>query len=98
MMGYLNFQIEHHLFPSMPQYKNARAAPYVRRFCDKWSATDATNATDSSNESSCDTHLKYTEYSYVTAWRLMLSNLNQVGKHYYKNGITESVKPKPKDE
>jgi fatty acid desaturase len=98
MMGYLNFQIEHHLFPSMPQYKNALAAPYVRRFCDKWSATDATNATDSSNESSCDTHLKYTEYSYVTAWRLMLSNLNQVGKHYYKNGITESVNPKPKDE
>jgi hypothetical protein len=76
----------------MPQYKNALAAPYVRRFCDKWSATD------SSNESSCDSHLKYTEYSYVTAWRLMLSNLNQVGKHYYKNGITESVDPKPKDE
>jgi release factor glutamine methyltransferase len=24
-MGYLNFQIEHHLFPSMPQYKNAAA-------------------------------------------------------------------------
>jgi fatty acid desaturase len=36
IMGYLNFQIEHHLFPSMPQYKNAFAARYVRRFCDKW--------------------------------------------------------------
>jgi fatty acid desaturase len=37
IMGYLNFQIEHHLFPAMPQYKNAIAAPYVRAFCQKWS-------------------------------------------------------------
>ncbi len=37
VMGYLNFQIEHHLFPSMPQYKNAIAAPYVRAFCERWS-------------------------------------------------------------
>ena len=36
IMGYLNFQIEHHLFPSMPQYKNAVAAPYVRAFCERW--------------------------------------------------------------
>jgi fatty acid desaturase len=72
IMGYLNFQIEHHLFPSMPQYKNALAAPYVRRFCAKW--TDAAG-------------LKYVEHSYTTAWRLMLSNLNTVGKHYYENGI-----------
>lgn len=35
-MGYLNFQIEHHLFPSMPQYKNAIAAPYVKEFCKRW--------------------------------------------------------------
>jgi fatty acid desaturase 2 (delta-6 desaturase) len=70
IMGYLNFQIEHHLFPSMPQYKNAAAAPYVRRFCEKWK-----------------NHLTYTEHSYVNAWWLMLSNLNQVGKHYYKNGV-----------
>jgi fatty acid desaturase len=70
IMGYLNFQIEHHLFPSMPQYKNALAAPYVREFCKKWAK-----------------HLTYTEHSYFTAWRLMLSNLNQVGKHYYANGI-----------
>ena len=69
IMGYLNFQIEHHLFPSMPQYKNALAAPYVRAFCEKWSSD-----------------LKYTEHSYKDAWRLMLSNLNQVGKHYYENG------------
>jgi len=72
IMGYLNFQIEHHLFPSMPQYKNAMAAPYVRRFCAKW--TDAAG-------------LKYVEHSYTTAWRLMLSNLNEVGKHYYENGV-----------
>jgi hypothetical protein len=71
VMGYLNFQIEHHLFPSMPQYKNAIAAPYVRAFCDRW-APD----------------LKYTEHSYKDAWCLMLSNLNQVGKHYYDNGVS----------
>jgi fatty acid desaturase len=72
IMGYLNFQIEHHLFPSMPQYKNAVAAPYVRRFCAKWA--DAAG-------------LKYVEHSYTTAWKFMLSNLNQVGKHYYENGV-----------
>jgi len=70
IMGYLNFQIEHHLFPSMPQYKNAIAAPYVRAFCKKWSQD-----------------LKYIEHTYKEAWWLMLSNLNQVGKHYYENGI-----------
>ena len=71
IMGYLNFQIEHHLFPSMPQYKNALAAPYVRAFCERHAPT-----------------LKYTEHSYKDAWRLMLSNLNQVGKHYYENGVS----------
>lgn len=70
IMGYLNFQIEHHLFPSMPQYKNSIAAPYVRAFCEKWSPD-----------------LKYIEHSYKEAWWLMLSNLNQVGKHYYDNGV-----------
>jgi len=29
-MGYLNFQIEHHLFPSMPQYRFARLAPQIK--------------------------------------------------------------------
>jgi fatty acid desaturase len=72
IMGYLNFQIEHHLFPSMPQYKNAIAAPYVRAFCEKWSPD-----------------LKYIEHSYKEAWWLMLSNLNQVGKHYYDNGVSK---------
>ena len=71
IMGYLNFQIEHHLFPSMPQYKNALAAPYVRAFCERHAPT-----------------LKYTEHSYKDAWRLMLSNLDQVGKHYYENGVS----------
>ena len=77
IMGYLNFQIEHHLFPSMPQYKNTLAAPYVRAFCERYSAD-----------------LKYTECSYKDAWRLMLSNLNQVGKHYYENGIADE-RPAP---
>jgi fatty acid desaturase len=84
IMGYLNFQIEHHLFPSMPQYKNATAAPYVRRFCAKWADTAG---------------LKYVEHSYTTAWCLMLSNLNKVGKHYYEHGIatdgSESLAPAP---
>jgi len=79
MMGYLNFQIEHHLFPAMPQYKNAIAAPYVRRFCAKWADTPA------SSESA---GLKYVEHSYTQAWWLMLSNLNKVGKHYYDHGVT----------
>ena len=74
IMGYLNFQIEHHLFPSMPQYKNALAAPYVRKFCEKWSSTAPT--------------IKYVEHSYFDAWRLMLSNLNEVGKHYYEHGVS----------
>lgn len=75
IMGYLNFQIEHHLFPSMPQYKNAMAAPYVRRFCEKW------------HNSIGDGDLKYKEISYFQAWLRMFSNLNEVGKHYYENGI-----------
>lgn len=81
IMGYLNFQIEHHLFPSMPQYKNALAAPYVRAFCEKWSSD-----------------LKYTEHSYKDAWRLMLSNLNQVGKHYYENGTEAAHEHEPAHE
>lgn len=31
-MGYLNFQIEHHLFPCMPQYKFVALSPRVRQF------------------------------------------------------------------
>jgi fatty acid desaturase 2 (delta-6 desaturase) len=31
-MGYLNFQIEHHLFPTMPQYKFIKLSPRVKKF------------------------------------------------------------------
>ena len=75
VMGYLNFQIEHHLFPSMPQYKNVIASRYVRDFCAKW---DGTN----------NLVLKYREYGYWDAWRKMFANLSDVGQHYFENGIT----------
>ncbi len=31
-MGYLNYQIEHHLFPSMPQFRQPAISPRVRKF------------------------------------------------------------------
>lgn len=34
-MGYLNFQIEHHLFPSMPQFRHPTIAPRVRALFEK---------------------------------------------------------------
>eukprot|EP01125_Pyxidicula_operculata_P018104 TRINITY_DN6408_c0_g2_i1.p1 TRINITY_DN6408_c0_g2~~TRINITY_DN6408_c0_g2_i1.p1 ORF type:complete len:383 (+),score=56.92 TRINITY_DN6408_c0_g2_i1:38-1186(+) len=34
-MGYLNFQIEHHLFPSMPQCNHALIAPRVKNLLEK---------------------------------------------------------------
>lgn len=76
VMGYLNFQIEHHLFPSMPQYKNAIAAPHVRAFCARWNG-----------KNSDDYQLKYVELGYVEAWRKMFANLSDVGTHYFKNGV-----------
>lgn len=33
-LGGLNYQIEHHLFPSMPRVNLRRAQPLVRKFCD----------------------------------------------------------------
>jgi fatty acid desaturase len=33
MMGSLNYQIEHHLFPSMPRTNLARSQPIIRDFC-----------------------------------------------------------------
>nr|AYG96559.1 fatty acid desaturase 2B [Pantodon buchholzi] len=33
--GHLNFQIEHHLFPTMPRHNYWRAAPMVREVCKK---------------------------------------------------------------
>jgi fatty acid desaturase len=35
-MGYLNYQIEHHLFPSMPQYRNREASIRVRELFAKY--------------------------------------------------------------
>jgi fatty acid desaturase len=75
VMGYLNFQIEHHLFPCMPQYKNAIAAPHVRAFCSRWDGKGS------------EYQLKYIELGYVEAWRRMFANLSDVGAHYYKNGV-----------
>lgn len=34
-MAYLNFQIEHHLFPSMPQYRFAKLSPRIKEFFKK---------------------------------------------------------------
>ncbi|KAB5565890.1 hypothetical protein PHYPO_G00246710 [Pangasianodon hypophthalmus] len=34
--GHLNFQIEHHLFPMMPRHNYSRAAPQVRKLCEKY--------------------------------------------------------------
>eukprot|EP00301_Raphidiophrys_heterophryoidea_P027752 c9810_g1_i1.p1 GENE.c9810_g1_i1~~c9810_g1_i1.p1 ORF type:complete len:465 (+),score=91.21 c9810_g1_i1:64-1395(+) len=34
-MGYLNFQIEHHLFPSMPQFRQPLISPRVRAMFEK---------------------------------------------------------------
>ena len=84
IMGYLNFQIEHHLFPSMPQYKNALASRHVREFCAKWDGFGATN--------NSALKLKYREYGYWDAWRKMFTNLSDVGQHYFENGISHSKK------
>jgi fatty acid desaturase len=35
MLGSLNYQIEHHLFPSMPSISLRRARPLVREFCER---------------------------------------------------------------
>uniref|UniRef100_A0A8C6JZN8 Uncharacterized protein n=1 Tax=Melopsittacus undulatus TaxID=13146 RepID=A0A8C6JZN8_MELUD len=33
--GHLNFQIEHHLFPTMPRHNYCKVAPLVKAICDK---------------------------------------------------------------
>ena len=33
MLGGLNYQIEHHLFPNMPRPNLRRAQPLIRAFC-----------------------------------------------------------------
>jgi fatty acid desaturase len=35
MMGYLNCQVEHHLWPQMPQYRQPEASKRVEAFCKK---------------------------------------------------------------
>lgn len=35
LSGHLNFQIEHHLFPTMPRHNFHLAAPHVRKLCEK---------------------------------------------------------------
>lgn len=37
IFGGLNFQIEHHLFPSMPRSNLRRAQPIIQRFCEEYS-------------------------------------------------------------
>merc|ERR1719421_2804506 len=34
-MANLNFQIEHHLFPTMPQFRHRRVSPRVKALCEK---------------------------------------------------------------
>jgi fatty acid desaturase len=36
IMGYLNCQVIHHLFPSMPQYHGPRVSEELKIFCKKW--------------------------------------------------------------
>jgi len=38
-MGYLNLQIEHHLFPSMPQFRGPQASPRVKALVEKHGLT-----------------------------------------------------------
>jgi fatty acid desaturase len=39
VLGGLNYQIEHHLFPTMPRPNLRRAQPLVRAFCDEHGLT-----------------------------------------------------------
>ena len=36
VMGYLNCQVIHHLFPSMPQYRGPEVSLELQEFCNKW--------------------------------------------------------------
>jgi fatty acid desaturase len=59
-LGGLNYQIEHHLFPSMPRPNLRRAQPIVRDFC-------------------ADHRVTYTETGLLSAYRIVVRYLNQVG-------------------
>ena len=41
-MAYLNYQIEHHLFPSMPQFRHPLVAPRVKEMFEKHGLTHDT--------------------------------------------------------
>jgi len=36
VMGYLNCQVVHHLYPNMPQYRGPEVARRLKAFCIKW--------------------------------------------------------------
>jgi fatty acid desaturase len=59
-LGGLNYQIEHHLFPSMPRPNLRRAQPIVRDYC-------------------ANHRVSYTETSLLSAYRIVVQYLNQVG-------------------
>jgi fatty acid desaturase len=40
--GHLNFQIEHHLFPTMPRHNYYKIQPYVKELCKKYNITYVT--------------------------------------------------------
>jgi fatty acid desaturase len=61
-LGGLNYQIEHHLFPSMPRPSLRRAQPIVSDFC-------------------ASHRVGYTETSLLSAYRIVVRYLNQVGHH-----------------
>jgi len=59
-LGGLNYQIEHHLFPSMPRPNLRRAQHIVRDYC-------------------AASRVTYTETSLLSAYRIVVRYLNQVG-------------------
>ena len=65
IMGYLNCQVVHHLFPQMPQFRHPAVSKELVKFCK-------------------ENGLKYEIISYYDAWKKMFSNLNEVGKTYFK--------------
>jgi fatty acid desaturase len=61
VLGGLNYQIEHHLFPSMPRAHLSRACPIVQRFC-------------------AEHNLPYDERGALASYRIILSELQRVGR------------------
>jgi len=59
-MGGLNYQVEHHLFPSMPRPNLRQARELIRPFC-------------------AERGVPYTETSLLSAYRIVVRYLNEVG-------------------